>query len=614
MRLLKGRTPLGRLQLVQSIKPVEVRIKEPDSDDNGIQQEAPGSGTRRPVHPLHGELGVASMCIPRHTKDIDLEGLIPAQKEMALKLLAEEADAFAKDDNDVGCIPDLEFDLDVEDQTPIQKNYLVVPKPLYPEVKTYIEDLLNRNFIKKSSSSYSSPVICVRKKDQNLRLGVDFRTLIKKTRPDRHPIPRIQETTMFLGRNSWFSVLDQGKAYHQGFMSPNSRPLTAFITPWGLYEWVRIPFCLSRAPGAFQRFMENCLGDLWDTVCVPYLDDIIFSTTFEEHIENTRKVLRRLREHGVKLKPRKCKLFKREVTFLGRVVSEEGYKLDPSSIKPVLALKDFPPKTVNGVRKLMGFLNYYRRYVKNFSRIANPIYDLVKMASQPSQEAQQDRTKKGCSTNGQLPSKYPMDWTDIHQSVLETLIDLIKSAPVMAYPDFQKPLVLHTDELKDGLGAVLYQYQDETLLVVAYGFRSLTPAEKNYHLHSGMLEFLALKWAICDQFRDYFYYASSFKVSADNNPLTYVLSSSKLNVTGLHWIGELADFNFTIHYRPRKNNIDADVLSRMPSNDLAHRKTYTEIVTPDVLQAVACSAKSQDQGQVNWVSALTGDHTYRPTR
>ena len=183
--------------------------------------------------------------IPTHIKGIHMEGLTPAQKQMALKLLAEEADSFAKDDNDVGCITDLELDLDLEDQTPVQKNYIAVPKPLYPEVKAHIEDLLNRNFIKRSSSPYSSPVVCVRKKDQNLRLCVDFRALNKKTRPDQHPIPRIQETLDNLGGNAWFSVLDQGKAYHQGFMSPNSQPLTAFITPWGLYEWVRIPFGLS---------------------------------------------------------------------------------------------------------------------------------------------------------------------------------------------------------------------------------------------------------------------------------------------------------------------------------------------------------------------------------
>ena len=127
---------------------------------------------------------------------------------MALKLFTEETGSFAKDDNDVGYIPDLELDLDLEDQTPVQKNYVAVPKPLYPEVKAYIEDLLNQNFIKKSSSSYSSPVVCVRKKDQSLRLCVDFRILNKKTRPDCHSIPRMQEMLDNLSGNSWFSVLD----------------------------------------------------------------------------------------------------------------------------------------------------------------------------------------------------------------------------------------------------------------------------------------------------------------------------------------------------------------------------------------------------------------------
>ena len=258
--------------------PVEIKIMEPDSGNNGIQQEASGSGTTKPVHPLDEESRVTPMCIPRHIKDVDLEGLVPAQKEMVLKLLAEEADAFAKDDNDVQCIPNLELDLDLEDHTSVQKTYVAVPKPFYPEVKAYIEDLINQNFIKKSSSSYTSPVVCVRKKDQSLQLCVDFRTLNKKTRPDCHSIPRIQEMLNNLGGNSWFSVLDQGKDYHQGFTSPNSQPLTAFITPWGLYKWVWIPFGIPQAPGAFQLFMENCLGDLQDTDSVPYLDTIIIFT------------------------------------------------------------------------------------------------------------------------------------------------------------------------------------------------------------------------------------------------------------------------------------------------------------------------------------------------
>ncbi len=122
------------------------------------------------------------------------------------------------------------MDIPLNDKTPVQKNYVAVPRPLYPEVKSYVEDLLNRNFIRTSTSSYSSPVVCVRKKDHTLQLCVDYRELNRKTQVDRHPIPRIQETLDNLGGNSWFLVLDQGKAYHQAYQSQH---LTAFITSWG---------------------------------------------------------------------------------------------------------------------------------------------------------------------------------------------------------------------------------------------------------------------------------------------------------------------------------------------------------------------------------------------
>ena len=289
--------------------------------------------------------------------------------------------------------------------------------------------------------------------------------------------------------------------------------------------------CTSLLP----TFHGNMFGGSRDDICVPYLDDIIvFSKSFDEHIEHLRNVLQRLKAHGVKLKPEKCTMFKREVLFLGRIVSEEGYKLDPSTVAPILRMKGTPPKTVNEVRKLMGFLNYYQRYIENFSKIAKSIYDLVKLVDNHETGANPKRKYRN-----QPPPNKQISWTSAHQSALERLIQCLVNVPVMAYPEPNSPFVLHTDASESGLGALLYQQQNDILRVIAYGSRTLTTAEKNYHLHSGKLEFLALKWAICEQSRDYLYYAPSFVVFTDNNPLTYVLSSAKLNATGLGWVGEL---------------------------------------------------------------------------
>ena len=179
--------------------------------------------------------------------------------------------------------------------------------------------------------------------------------------------------------------------------------------------------------------------------------------------------------------------------------------------------------------------------------------------------------------------------------------------PILAYPDYTNPFVLHTDASEQGLGAVLYQKQDGVMRVIGYGSRTLNKAERNYHLHSRKLEFLALKWAICEHFRDYLYYANSFTVYTDNNPLTYVLTTAKLNATTHRWVAELADFKFVIKYRPGKANIDADALSRIPIERVMEERTET--TTQDIIKCATNASITTQGPEYTWITALTTDES-----
>ena len=415
----------------------------------------------------------------------------------------------------------------------------------------------------------------------------------------------MHDTLQSLGGNQWFSLLDQGKVYHLGFVSPESKHKTAFVTPWGLNEWVRLPMGLKNAPGEFQWFMEHCLDGLRDEMCIPYIDIIVYSKTFEEQVDHIRQVLQRLRAHGIKLKPKKCKLFKREVNYLGQIVSASGYRLDPANVEAVLSLQKNNPSTVREVRKLLGLLGYYRRYIPNFARTAYPLYQLLQ--ADPDNVARTVRGNKQYSKRGSVPSSKPVVWGEQHQKALEKLLDHLTSAPVLGYPDFSQPFVLHTNASQEGLGAVLYQRQDGKMRVIGFWPRSLTKAERNYHLHSGKLEFLALKWAVCEHFRDYLYYAPHFVIYTDNNPLTYVLTTAKLNAAGHRWVSELADFSFTIKYRPGHSNKDADALSRMPADIGSYEKLCTECLLPADIMAVFVGLRAQQHGETTWVSAVSLD-------
>ena len=530
------------------------------------------------------------------TKDKwDVSHLDEEKKKLLEKVLLEEQEVFSKDEHDIGNVQDFQMPIHVEDNVPVTAAYRRIPPHLYMEVRNYINDLMTNGWIRESFSAYSSPIVCVRKKDGGMRMCCDYRKLNAKTIPDAQPIPRIQDILDSLGGKRWFSTLDMSKAYHQGYIEEKSRHLTSFATPWTIYEWVRIPFGLRNAPPVFQRYINQVLGDLKGSICEPYLDDIlVYSETFKEHLENLQRVLKRLRMRGIKLRADKCDFAKQEVRYLGRLISGNGYRPDPED---TAALEKFrvAPKNVGEVRRLLGLLGYYRGYVRDFSRRVKPLYDLLSKEAGKTKDERKE-VKKTKKLGQKYDGKEKIVWTEAHQKILEEVIDHLKSPEVIAFPNYDLPFYINCDASNQGLGAVLYQEQGGKDRVISYASRTLSEAEKNYHFHSGKLEFLALKWAVTDRFADYLRYGPPFLVYTDNNPLTYVLTSAKLNAVGMRWVNDLADFNFEIKYRPGKENADADALSRNPMDIGELKRMCTETVDPKGMDAivagvqVSCSA------------------------
>lgn len=473
-----------------------------------------------------------------------------AQQEQLREMLRQHKDMFSTDDTDIGICNAIKHRINLLDPTPFKQRHRKIPPSLIEDVRQHIEQLLAAGVIRPSKSPFTSNVVLVRKKNGKLRLCVDYRMLNERTIKDSYALPRMEEIFDCLHGAKYFSTLDMKSGYHQVEVEESHKERTAFtVGSIGFFEYNKMPFGLCNAPATYQRLMQDCLGNLNMTICLIYLDDvIIFSDTFEQHLERLNMVLERLKSCNLKLAPEKCFFFQPEVKFLGHIVSSEGISTDPEKIDKV---KNWPtPKDSDELRSFLAFAGYYRRFIKNFSRIIRPLSELLIPTTQKTKQKQK--------------SKEDWHWDDVHQNIFDKVKEMLTTAPILAYPDFTKPFEIHTDASTKALGAVLYQEQDGKKRVIAFASRALSKSEKNYSAFK--LEFLALKWAVTEKFSDYLV-GTHFTVLTDNNPLTYILTSAKLDATGQRWASALGEYSFDIFYRPGLKNADGDGLSRYPYSE-----------------------------------------------
>ena len=480
-------------------------------------------------------------------KELKLEGLNswPVEKAAAAKELLEEYhDIFALEPFELGCTSQIEHEIHLTDPVPFKERFRKIPPGMMDEVRKSLREMVETGAIRPSNSPWCNAVVLVRKKDGSLRFCVDFRRLNAKTVKNSHPLPRITTVLEKLQGAGHYSALDLKWGFWQVKMAEWAKKYTAFtVGHLGFWEFNRMPFGLCNAPSTFQSVMLNTLGELHMTCCIIYLDDVmVFSKEDDDHLMDLRKCFDRLRGDNLKLKPSKCQFFLREIDYLAHHVSKDGIRPSRANVQPIL---DFPvPTTYTEIRAFLGLAGHFRRFIEKFTRIARPLAKYLKGEGANKKTDKVSISKRAGRAFNRLKYK-------------------LVSRPVLCLPDYSKPFRLETDASKFGLGAVLMQLQehDKKYHPVAYGSRTVKDSESRYH--SSKLEFLALKWAVTEQFKDMLY-GNEFEVVTDNNPLTYVLTTPNLDATGHRWVSSLAGYTFSLRYRKGSDNKAADALSRCP--------------------------------------------------
>ncbi|XP_058211484.1 uncharacterized protein LOC131323652 [Rhododendron vialii] len=417
---------------------------------------------------------------------------------------------------------DLDFTIELQPGTaPISMApYRKAPAELR-ELKTQLQDLVDKGFIRPSTSPWGAPALFVKKKEGTLRLYIDYRQLNRVTIKNRYPLPRIDDLFDQLRGSICFLKIDLRSGYHQLRVRDSDIPKTAFRTRYGHSEFVVMPFGLTNAPAVFMCLMNKIFTPYLDKFVVVFIDDIlVYSPTEKEHEEHLRIVLQVLQNNQLYAKASKCEFWMKKVKFLGHVVSEKGISVDNSKVKAVMNWKR--PSTVFEIRSFLGLASYYRRFIQDFSILGKPMTRL---------------TQKGVK----------FEWNEICEKLFQELKKRLTSAPILIIPERNVGYAVYCDASKDGLGAVLMQNGK----VIAYGSRQLRPHEKNYPTHD--LELAAVVFAL-KSWR-YYLYGEQFE--------------KELNMRQSKWMEYIEDYSFTLSYHPGKANVVADALSRKTRGQLA---------------------------------------------
>lgn len=492
--------------------------------------------------------------------DLRITHLNDGQKQKLFHIIDRCPTLFSDPDKQLTYTTRIKGEIRTTTDTPVYSRAYPYPMALKSEVEKQVNELLREGIIRPSRSPYNSPVWIVPKKEdasgvKKYRMVIDYRKLNSVTVPDRYPIPEINEVLSNLGKNQYFTTIDLKSGFHQIPLKDSDVEKTAFSVNNGKFEFVRLPFGLKNAPSIFQRTLDDILREHIAKRCYVYIDDIvIFGKDQEEHLKNLELVFKTLEDANLKVQLDKCEFLQREVEFLGFIVGTKGIKPNPKKVQAIINLS--PPRTLKELRSFLGMSGYYRRFVRDYAKLAKPLTTLLR--------GEDGRVSKNASKNKsiQLDAKA--------RSAFEKLKNTLISEEVMlSHPNFDKEFELTTDASDYALGAVLMQDNR----AITFISRTLSKTEENYATNEK--EMLAIIWSL-NSLRNFLYGSRKVKIFTDHQPLTYALSNKNTNSKMKRWKSILEEYNYVLEYKPGRSNVVADTLSRPPKPVELHTLTSTQ--------------------------------------